>query len=467
MNIKEQKFSVETLAILREKLRGVAILPDEPLYDESRTVWNAMIDRRPALIVRPRGAADVMLAVGFARENTLEIAIKSGGHNVAGNAVCEGGLMIDFADMTSVQVDTQKHIVRVEPGALLNDLDRETQAHGLATPVGFISSTGIAGLTLGGGFGYLSRKHGLTVDNLRAVDLVSVKGEFVQANANHNSELFWGIRGGGGNFGIITAFEFELHAVGPQVLSGPVIHDFKDAPTVLHAVAKAMHDASDEVSCLVVMRHAPPAPFIPEAFHGKMILLLALIHMGDPSESEAALAPLRQIGEPIVDAVGMKPYAAFQSAFDATGNAGARNYWKAHYLPELSDDSIDVLCKQATTMTSKESVIGMLSLGGAVARQSADSTPYPHRDANWVLNIQSRWREAEEDEHHISWTREAFDAVTSFSTGGVYVNFLSGDEGVDRVRAAYGDSTFERLTALKNEWDPDNVLHMNQNIKPS
>ena len=453
--------------ILAARLRGQLFYPGEPDYDQARKVWNAMIDRRPALIVRAKGAADVMAAVAFAREHGLEIAIRGGAHNVAGNAVCDHGLMLDLSAMTSIRVDPAQRTARVEPGALIRDLDQETRAYGLATPGGFISSTGVAGLTLGGGFGYLSRKWGLTVDNLRSVDLVTADAELVPASLDRNPELFWGIRGGGGNFGVVTSFEFDLHELGPKVFAGPVVHPFEDAPKVLRQVAGILREAPDAVSCLPVIRHAPPAPFIPEAFHGRMILLLALIHAGDPDRGEATLAPLRNLGKPIADAVGLKPYTAFQSMFDASANAGARNYWKGHYLDELTEDGIDVLCEHAARMTSKESVIGMLSLGGAIARRPAESTPYPHRDANWVLNIQSRWRNADEDTRHIAWARETFDAVGPFTTGGVYVNFISGDEGTERVRAAYGDPVYRRLATLKAQWDPDNVFHLNQNIAPS
>lgn len=297
--------------------------------------------------------------------------------------------------------------------------------------------------------------------------MVTADAKFVHASASSDPELFWGLRGGGGNFGIVTSFEFALHELPRQVLAGPVVHAVEDAPNVLRAVAGAMREAPDEVSCLPVLRHAPPAPFIPEAFHGEMIVLLALIYAGAPADGEAALRPFRVIGNPVADAVGLKPYTAFQSMFDASANAGARNYWKAHYLSHPPSESIDILCEHALRMTSKESVIGMLSLGGAVSGQPAESTPYPHRGAAWVMNIQSRWREAAEDARHIAWSRELFEAMTPFATGGVYVNFISGDEGAERVRAAYGDRTYERLAALKQEWDPENFFHLNQNVMPA
>lgn len=457
----------QAITTLRSELRGPVLLPGESGYDRAREIWNAMIDRHPALIVQARGTADVMKAVRFAREHGLELAIRGGGHNVAGHAVCEGGLMLDLSTMTAVQVDPQRRIARVEPGALMSDLDKETQAHGLATPGGFISTTGVAGLTLGGGFGYLSRRFGLTVDNLRAVELVSAAAERLTVTDQMHPELFWGLRGGGGNFGVATAFEFDLHEQPSEVMAGPVIHAAADAPAVLRAVAESMRDAPDEVACLPVLRHAPPKPFIPEAFHGEMILLLAMIHSGDPAHSEAALAPLRRTGRPIADAVAWRPYVAFQSMFDATASAGARNYWKGHYLDALEGEAIDVLCDRAWQMPGKESSIGMLSLGGETARRPGASTPYPHRRASWVLNIQARWRDPEEDARQIAWARDTCSAMVPFTTGGVYVNFISGDEGESRVRAAYGEQTHARLVALKNRWDPDNLFHLNQNIVPT
>ncbi|WP_254545033.1 FAD-binding oxidoreductase [Halomarina pelagica] len=462
----QQPLPEEAVTELREEIRGDAILPGEERYDEARAVWNAMIDRSPAIVVRALGAADVMTAVDFARTHGLEIAIKGGGHNVAGNAVCDHGLVLDLSRMKSVHVDPHRRTARVEPGAVLHDLDREAQAHGLVTPAGFVSTTGVAGLTLGGGIGYLSRTFGLTVDNLRSADLVTADGAFVRAGEDEHPDLFWALRGGGGNFGVVTSFEFELHDLDPTVLAGPVVWSFEDAPAVLREVSAAVRDVPDEVSCLPVIRHAPPAPFLPEEVHGEMVLVIAMIYAGDPADGESALAALRDVGEPIADAVKPMPYVDFQSMFDAASGPGARNYWKSHYLAELDGEGIAVLCEHAARMTSSESAIGMLSLGGAVAREPDESTAYPHRDAAWVLNIQSRWRETENEERHVDWTRALFDAMVPFSTGGVYVNFISGDEGDERVRAAYGDRTYDRLAEVKAQWDPENVFHLNQNVTP-
>ncbi len=458
--------SQDHIVKLRDTLQGQLLQPMDKDYGEARKVWNAMIDRRPQAIVRPTGSTDIGRAVTFAREHGLEIALRGGGHNVAGNAVCENGLMLDLSGLKSVRIDPREQTARVEPGALLQDLDRETQTYGLATPAGFVSTTGIAGLTLGGGFGYLSRKFGLTIDNLRSVELVSAGGESVRASIDENPDLFWGLRGGGGNFGVATSFEFELHQQGPGVLAGPVAWAFKDASRVLREIADIIRSAPDEVSCLPIIRHAPPAPFLPEEVHGKMVLVVAMIYNGDPEKAEAALAPLRKIGEPIADAVSVMPYTKFQSLFDAASGPGARNYWKSHFLDGLSSQVIDILCEHAAEMTSPESAIGMLSLGGAINRRSPTETAYPHRNAHWVINIQSRWRQAAEDERHILWARRLFDALFPHATGGFYVNFITGDEGADVTRSIYADEVYERLRRIKSTWDPDNVFRLNHNIPP-
>jgi FAD/FMN-containing dehydrogenase len=457
----------DALSTLRDRTRGDVLLPDADGYEDARRVWNGMIDRRPAVVLRARGAADVMAGVGFAREHGLELSIKGGGHNVAGNAVCDDGLTLDCSALDDVRVDPVRQTARVGPGAVLHDLDVETQAHGLVTPVGFVSETGVAGLTLGGGVGHLSRKHGLTVDNLRSVDLVTAEGRLVRASAEEHPGLFWALRGGGGNFGVVTSFEFDLHPLDPTVLAGPVVWAFEDAPAVLREVAAVVREAPPEVSCLPIVRRAPPAPFLPESVHGELVVLVATIYAGDPAAGERALAPLREFRTPVADAVAPRRYVAFQSMFDAAAETGARNYWKSHYLPALTGEAVDVLCEHAARIPSPESVIGMLSLGGAVSDRPDDATAYPHRDAAWVLNVQSRWRDPTDDRRHVEWTRGLFDAMRPHATGGVYVNFVDGDEGRDRVRAAYGDTTYDRLAAVKAEWDPENVFHLNQNVEPA
>ncbi len=457
----------KTLQLLRNTIKGRVILPGDQDYNDTRKIWNAMIDKSPAVIVRPAGAEDVGAAIIFACDNELEIAIKGGGHNVAGNAVCDNGLMLDLSCMKSIQVTPSARTARVQAGALLQDLDRETQNYGLATPAGFVSTTGLAGLTLGGGVGYLSRKYGLTIDNLQSVELVTADGNRVRASTDENPELFWGLRGGGGNFGVVTSFDYELHKQGPQVLAGPVAWPFEEAPTVLREIVDMIRTMPDEVSCLPIIRRAPPAPFLPENVHGKMVLVVAMIYAGDPEIGQTALAPLRRIGQPIADAVATKPYTQFQSMFDAATGAGARNYWKSHFFNELSGEVVDCLCEHAAQITSAESSIGMLSLGGEITRRASANTAYAHRQANWVVNIQSRWRDAEDDERHISWARKLFEALAPHATGGFYVNFITGDEHTDTMRATYSDKIYDRLGRLKADWDPHNVFHLNHNIAPA
>ncbi|KAB1192290.1 FAD-binding protein [Haloferax sp. MBLA0076] len=451
---------------LRDRLRGDVLLQTDEEYDERRSIWNAAIDRRPAVVVRPLGAADVMAAVRFAREQSLEISIRGGGHHVAGHAVTDGGLMIDCSAMKSVRVNPDGKRAWVEPGALLHDVDVETQAHGLVLPGGFISLVGIGGLTLGGGFGYLSRSLGLTVDNLRSVELVTADGEFVTASESENSDLFWALRGGGGNFGVVTAFEFGLHELEPTVLAGPIVYDFADAPEVMAAVTGAIREGPDEIGCVMTLRKAPPAPFLPEEVHGQSVLIVTVMYGGDVSAGEEALAPIRAIGSPIADAVGPKPYAVFQTMFDAAAGLGARNYWKTHYLAEMSPEAIRAICDRATDIASPETAIGMMALGREIARRPADSTPYQHRDAEWFVVIQARWREADEDGTHTGWARGLFEDLAPHATGGVYLNATSLDEDETGVRDAFGADTYERLVTVKTEWDPENVFHLNPNVRP-
>ncbi len=452
---------------LRTEFRGEVLLPTDEGYDGARSIWNATVDRHPSAVVRPLGAADVMAAVKFAREQDLEISIKGGGHHVAGHAVTDGGLMIDCSAMKSVRVNPEERRAWVEPGALLHDVDVETQAHGLVLPGGFISLVGIAGLTLGGGFGYLSRSLGLTIDNLQTVEMVTADGEFVTASESENPDLFWALRGGGGNFGVVTAFEFDLHELDPAILAGPVVHDFADAPEVMNEVADVLKEATDEVGCLMVIRKAPPAPFLPEEVHGQLVLIVNAVYGGDVSAGEKALAPIRAIGSPIADAVGPKSYATFQTMFDEAGGPGARNYWKSHYLAEMTEEAIGVICDRGTNIASPETVIGMMALGGEIARRPADSTSYQHRDAKWVVVIQARWRDADEDETHTEWARELFDGLAPHATGGVYLNATTPEESEAGVADAFGEETYERLAAVKARWDPENVFHLNPNVSPA
>ncbi|WP_428425781.1 FAD-binding oxidoreductase [Pararhizobium sp.] len=466
MNLQAGKTTVSAAAIeaFVWQQRGDVLDAGDASYDEVRAVWNGMIDRKPALIVRCAGAADVLRAVRFARDNRLLVAVRGGGHNIAGNAVCDSGLMIDLSPMTSVRVDAASMRVWVEPGATLADVDSETQSFGLAVPTGINSTTGIAGLTLGGGFGWITRKFGLTIDSLVSADVVTADGNLVRASATENSDLFWALRGGGGNFGIVTTFEFKLHQLGPQVTAGLVVHPFADAKTVLEQYRQALETAPDELTCWAVMRQAPPLPFLPQEWHGKEVLVLAMCYCGDAAAAEAATAPLRSIGKPIADVVGPSPFVGWQQAFDPLLTPGARNYWKSHDFIELSDAAIAILLDAVRKLPGPECEIFIAHVGGAAGRIATDATAFPQRNSHFVMNVHARWREPAMDAACIGWARQLFAAAKPYSVGTAYINFMPEDEG-DRVAAAYGGN-YQRLGEIKRRYDPDNLFRMNQNVKP-
>ena len=447
-----------------ERIRGEVLSPGDGGYDDARTVWNAMIDRQPAVITQCTGAADVISAVRFAREQDLPLAVKGGGHNVAGNAVCDGGLVIDLSPMSSVRVDPEAQIAHVEPGATMADLDHETQAFGLATPAGFNSETGVAGLTLGGGFGYLSRKYGMTVDNLRSVDLVTADGELVRASGSENPDLFWGIRGGGGNFGVVTSFEFDLHEVGPEILAGLIIHRADDARAVVRHWRDFVTDVPDELSVWVISLSAPPLPFIDEEYHGTPIVAVLTVYVGDVEEGAELIHPLRTFGDPLGDNVAPRPYADWQQFFDTAYAPGARNYWKSLNFTEFTDETIDASLECALNRPTPQSKFAMVHLGGATSRVPADATAYPHRDAEFVVNVVARWNDPEDDDRCIGWARDSHDALTEYSTEGTYVNFISERSGEERF--AYRGN-YDRLVELKDDYDPTNRFSLNQNITPT
>jgi len=440
------------------------LLPGAPGYDEARTIWNAMIDRRPGLIIRCGSTADVVEGVRLAREHDLILAVRGGGHNIAGNAVNDGGLMLDLSPMKSIQVDQGKRTARVGPGATLAEFDREAQAFGLATPVGVNSTTGIAGLTLGGGFGWLSRRLGLTIDNLLSAEVVLASGEVVQTSATQNPDLFWGIRGGGGNFGIVTSFEFQLHQIGPEVLSGLIVHPIAAAKDVLRFYREFLPTTPDEFACWFVMRKAPPLPFLAPEWHGKEILALAVCYSGPIAEGEKIAAPLRKFGKPVADVIAPNPFTAWQAILDPLLTPGLRNYWKSHYFKEVSDGLIDVLIEYAGKIPDPNTEIAFAQLGGAISRVPADATAYAARDAQFTINVHGRWQDAAKDAECIGWARDLFRAAAPFASSGAYVNFLTQEEG-DRVSAAYGRN-YDRLVKLKNTYDPRNLFRLNQNIRP-
>jgi FAD/FMN-containing dehydrogenase len=453
------------IAALAASLAGDLLTSDHPHYDEARSVWNAMIDKHPGFIVRCKEPADVALAVRFARKRNLLLAVKGAGHNIAGRGTCDGGVLIDFAEMRGIQVDPEAGTARVEAGCTLGDLDAATQPFGLAVPAGINSTTGIAGLTLGGGLGWLSRKYGLTVDSLLSARMVTVDGEEVTASKTENPDLFWAIRGGGGNFGIVTSFEFRLHPAGPEVLSGLVVHPLEDAAPLLREYRKLAAAAPEELSTWVVLRKAPPLPFLPTEWHGRNVLIFAACYAGETSAGEEALRGLRSLGKPIADVIGPQNFVAWQQAFDPLLTPGSRNYWKSHDLKELEDGAIEALIDYAGRLPSDSTEIFLVHLGGAVNRVAPESTAYPHRDVEFVINVHARWEGAGEDTTCIGWAREFFDAAAPFATGGVYVNFMPTDE-LDRTEGAYGPN-LQRLTELKRRYDPENFFFTNQNIPPA
>jgi len=448
---------------LRDRLRGPLLLDGDAAFDQARTVWNAMIDRKPALVVRCAHVNDVMEAIRFARHSGAMTSIRGGGHNIAGNAVCDGGLMIDLSAMNSVRVDSANGRVRVEPGATLADLDRETAKFSLVIPTGINSTTGISGLALGGGFGWLSRRFGLTIDSLISADVVTSTGELIQASADENPDLFWALRGGGGNFGVVISFEFQAHSLTPDLLSGLVILPFERATELMKFHRELVASIPDELTVWAVLRKAPPLPFLPEEAHGKEIAILALCYAGDPQHGERAIAPLRAITDPIVVAIGVQPFAAWQQALDPFLTAGARNYWKSHDLLDMSDAAIGTIVAYAAKLPSDETEIFIAHLGGAVTRIGSAETAFAQRRPHFVMNTHTRWRDAADDDHCIEWTRSLFEEMKPHSSG-VYVNFMPADES-GRVGEAYG-ANFARLSKVKAKYDPDNFFRLNQNIQP-
>lgn len=456
----------EAIEQLRLQLRGPLCLPGDSGYEQARAIWNGMIDRHPRWVVRCTGAADVIAAVNFARRHDLLLSVRGGGHNVAGTAVCDDGLMIDLSLMRGIYVDPVSKIARVQPGINWGDLDRETQPFGLAVPGGIVSATGVAGLTLGGGFGWLSRKFGLTSDNLISADVVTADGRFVKASKRENADLFWGLCGGGGNFGVVTSFEFRLQPVGPQVLAGLILYPMEDAPEVLEFYQHFTAEAPDEVSTLAVLRIAPPAPFLPADVHGKPVIGIGVCYAGPVAEGQEVVRPLKEFGSPLVDLVTPKPFLAHQAMLDAASPSGRRYYWKSGYFASLSNHACRTLVKHASNLSSPMTAILLFHLGGAISRIDEHESAAGNRDATHVLNIQSAWENPAENDRHIAWTRELWKAMQPFSTEGVYVNFLSEGEGPDRIRAAYPNS-YSRLEAIKKKYDPMNLFRMNQNIQPA
>jgi FAD/FMN-containing dehydrogenase len=452
------------VAALRRRLRGELLGPGDAGYEQARALWNGAVDTRPGLIARCSGTADVVAAIRHAADAGLLVAVRGGGHNVAGTASCDGGLVLDLSAMKGVRVDPDRRTAWAQPGLLWGELDHETQAFGLATVGGIVTHTGIAGLTLGGGIGWLMRKHGLTCDNLRAVDLVTAGGQLVRASEREHPELFWGVRGGGGNFGVVTGFRYRLHRVGPTVLAGPVFFAADDAGELLRWYRDFAAAAPDELTTVVNLRHAPPLPFIPEHLHGVPVATVVACWAGPVERGERVLEPLRRHGRPLLDLIAPKPYLAHQGTFDATVPHGLHYHWRSEYLRTLDDRAIDTLLAHAWESRSPRSYTIMFQLGGAVGRLPEDATAFGGRAAGFAVNVNGVALPTEHAEQ-AAWARRFGQALRPLSAG-VYLNFLD-EEGQDRVRSAYGPAKYERLVALKDVWDPTNFFRRNQNIRPS
>jgi FAD/FMN-containing dehydrogenase len=440
-------------------LRGQLLRPGDDGYDDARTIYNAMIDNRPALIARCAGVADIIQSVNFALECGLVVSVRGGGHNVSGNAICDGGLMIDLSPMKSVRVDPERRTACAEPGVTWGEFDHETQAFGLATTGGVITTTGVAGLTLGGGIGWLMGKHGLACDNLLSVDVVTADGRLLTASTSENQDLFWGLRGGGGNFGIATSFEFQLHPVS-QMLGGLVIHPLDQAVELIGFYEEFTQTSPDEFGSMAVFVTSP---------EGERVVAIAVCYNGPVEEGERVLRPLREFGTPLADVISPMSYAQVQGMLDEGFPPGLQNYWKSNFLKGLDDTAIEMIVDHVRNAPSPTSAVAIEQLGGAVNRVGTDDTAFNHRNARYNLLIVGMWPDPAAKDENVKWVRDLWDAMEPYSSGGVYVNYLGqeADEGTERIIAAYGPEKYERLVALKNKYDPTNLFRLNQNIKPT
>ena len=465
MDDSSASLSPAMIDALAPRLRGTVERPGTPGYEAARTVWNAMVDRRPAAIARPLGVADVQACVRFAREAGVPLAIKGGGHNIAGLGVCDGGLLLDMSAMRGVWVDREAALARAQAGCLLGDVDRETQLHGLAAVLGFVSMTGIAGLTLGGGFGYLTRKYGWTVDNVTGMELVTADGRIVRASEREEPDLFWALCGGGGNFGVVTGIDYRLYPLGPEIVAGAVAWPGESAEPVMEMFQRVAGAAPPELACVLILRIAPPAPWLPKEIHGKPVAVMVACHAGAVAEGESLVAPIKSFGQPAGDVLQRRPYTVQQSLLDATQPKGRRYYWKSEYLPALEPAALAAALPHFARLPSPHGAIIFFQLGEGVARFPDDHNATGNRDARWVLNITAAWEKADDDAANVGWARETWSDLRRFSTGGTYLNFLNADDGDDRVRAAYG-ANLDRLAAVKARWDPENFFRVNKNIAP-
>jgi FAD/FMN-containing dehydrogenase len=449
----------DSITQLGESFAGILYRPGDEGYDETRRVHNGMIDKRPAVIARCQGVADVVASVNFAREHGLEISIRGGGHNVAGRAVCEGGLMIDLASLKGIHVDPRSRTARAQAGLNWSEFNRETLVHGLATTGGVIGTTGIAGLTLGGGIGFLMGKYGLTIDNLLSAEVVTANGQVIRAAEDENQDLFWALRGGGGNFGVVTSFEYQLHPVGPDITGGLVAYPIEDAGKVLRFFREFAASIPDELTLFCALVHAPDGSGVPLA-------AIVPCHCGPLDEGHTAVQPLKEVSSPVMDMVGTMPYESINGMLDAGFPKGALNYWKSGILKGLTDEAIDKLVEQFSSCPSPMSSLFLEFLHGAVTRVGPTDTAFAHRDSGYNFAVISQWTNPEESDANITWAQETFKRMEPHMTTGAYVNYLDDDDPQVRVQGAYGPN-FERLQAVKDGYDPENLFHLNQNIPPS
>ena len=466
MDGSEIDLKQEILDSFKLRLKGQVLTSGDVGFEESRTVWNYMIDRKPAIVVRCLGTADVIACIQFVREYNLLLCIKGGGHNIAGFATADDALMLDMSLMRGVIVDPQGKVAHAQVGSLLYDVDRETQIYGLAAVLGFVSTTGIAGLTLGGGFGYLTRRWGWTSDTVTGMNVVTAEGRLVRANSVENPDLFWGLRGGGGNFGIVTGIDYTLYPVGPEIIGGLVAWHASEAPKVLDLYQKLVRQAPPELTLIALMRLAPPAPWLPKDIHGKPIVALLACYSGNLADGDKAVAPIKAFGNPVGDILIHRPYIQLQSLFDSGNPKGRRYYQKSEYLPSIEPELCEKVIAHAAKIQSPLSVIMLFQIEGALNRFGEEQSPVGNRNAHFVLNIPGSWEKADDDRQNIEWVRNAWDDMKSFSTGGNYINFQTEDEGNDRINAALGTG-IHRLARIKAKWDPQNVFRMNRNIKPA
>ena len=458
------KLTSEQLEDLDSRVQGRLLGPGEQGWNDAVAIWNGMAAKTPALILQPISAHDVAAAVSFARDHGLLVSVKGGGHNIAGISIAEGGLTLDMSRMREVTVDPEARLARVGPGCLLGEVDQATQAHGLATVLGFVSETGVAGLTLGGGFGYLTRRFGWTVDNLAEVQVVTADGAIRTANRDENAELFWALRGGGGNFGVVTRFSFRLHQVGPTITGGLIIWSAERAAEVLAAYRDLTESAPRELTASTIVRLAPPAPFLPQAWHGKPVVGIQVCHSG--ANPEADLAAVRALGNPIVDLTGPKPYAAVQSMLNVMEPKWLHRYWKAEFLPGLSSEFLDAFRNSALRVTSPLSQSIIFHVGGALNDHEGDDGAVGNRDAHYIGGFAATWPPGAPADPHVAWARNGWERIRPFSTGGNYVNFQLAEDDTARTVAAYG-SNYQRLQRVKATYDPDNLFRVNRNIAPA